>query len=271
MPALQQPLHTGTAPSAPAWPRVLLLVLAVGQVISSLASQAAGTELTTPDRPGEPPIVPISWAFSIWGVIELLSLLYAVWALPDRRPDKRLRSELAVPLSIVFAGFSCWLVAAEVEPVWTTVVVFAVMVAGLLKALQIALRSRAAIAKWPRPARWLIWWTIGIYSGWSTMAIWINLTTSMAASGAPVSGTWGISGQLAVLAGATATAVVIVRWTNGLVPYTLAACWALTTAALGAADAGETLLAAAAAAGLCITAATAVHARRHFRAPAPRP
>ncbi|WP_406408794.1 hypothetical protein [Streptomyces sp. NBC_01643] len=262
MPASQQPLHSVTAPRALAWRRALL-VLAVGQVISSLASQVADTELTTPDLPGEPPIVPVGWAFSIWGLIELLSLLYAVWALPDHRPDNRLRSELAVPLTIVFAGFSCWLVAAEFEPVWTTVVVFAVMVTGLLKALQIALRNRQAIAKWPRPERWLIWWTIGIYSGWSTMAIWINLTTAMADSGAPVSGTWGISAQLAVLAGATATAVVIVRWSNGLIPYTLAACWALTTAGLGATDAGETLLATAAAAGLCITAATAVHARRH--------
>ncbi|MER5567252.1 hypothetical protein ABT083_13745 [Streptomyces goshikiensis] len=267
MPASQQPLHTVTAPRALAWRRALL-VLAVGQVISSLASQAADTELTTPDRTGEPPIVPVAWAFSIWGLIELLSLLYALWALPDRRPDSHLRSELAVPLSVVFAGFSCWLVAAEVEPVWTTVVIFAVMVTGLLKALQIALRNRLAIAKWPRSARWLIWWTIGIYSGWSTMAIWINLATSMAASGAPVGGPWGICGQLAVLAGATVTAVVIVRWTNGLVPYTLAACWALTTAGLGAADAGESLLAAAAAVGLCITAATAVHARRHLSAPA---
>ncbi|MFF3791781.1 hypothetical protein ACFYXW_17260 [Streptomyces sp. NPDC001981] len=78
--------------------------------------------------------MPVGWAFSIWGLIELLSLLYAVWALPDHRPDNRLRSELAVPLTIVFAGFSCWLVAAEFEPVWTTVVVFAVMVTGLLKA-----------------------------------------------------------------------------------------------------------------------------------------
>ncbi|MFF3637464.1 hypothetical protein [Streptomyces sp. NPDC002250] len=259
MRALQESLHV-TVRNARAWRRALV-VLAVGQVISSIFSQASGTQLTTPDRSGEPPIVPVGWAFSIWGLIELLSLAYAVWALPDSRPDNRLRDELAVPLTIVYAGFSCWLVAAEIEPVWTTVVVFAIMIAGLLKALQIALHNRDAIGEWSRPAQWLIWWTIGIYSGWSTMAIWINLTTAMAGSGAPISGTWGISAQLVVLAGATATAVLITRWTDALLPYTLAACWALATAGLGAAGAGETLLAAAAAAGLVITAAVAVRTR----------
>ncbi|MCD0486056.1 hypothetical protein LO771_27635 [Streptacidiphilus sp. ASG 303] len=261
MPVPQEARHTVTARRTSAWRRALL-VLAVGQVVSSIAGQAAGMELTTPDRAGEPPVVPVGWAFSIWGLIELLSLAYAVWALPDGRPDRRLRNELAVPLTVVFAGFSCWLAAAEVEPVWTTVAVFAVMVAGLLKALQIALRNRDAIARWPRAGRWLAWWTIGIYSGWSTMAIWINLTTAMAGSGAPVGGARGIGAQLAVLAGATMTAVAVIRWSNGLLPYTLAACWALATAGLGAADAGEALLAAAAAAGLCTAAATTVHARR---------
>jgi len=43
------------------------------------------------------------------------------------------------------------------------------------------------------------------------VAIWLNLTTALAFSGAPVTRTAGVVGQLAVLAGATATAVLDVR------------------------------------------------------------
>ncbi|GGT04533.1 hypothetical protein [Streptomyces chromofuscus] len=258
MPARQ---HTPTARTAAAW-RLALLFFAVGQVISPVFNQIAGTEFTTADRAGEPPIVPVGWAFAIWSLVEVLCLAYAVWALPEHRPDIALRSELAVPLTVAFAGFSCWLVAAEAEPVWATVVIFAIMVAALLKALRIALRQRHAIAAWPRLPRHLLWWTLGIYTGWSTMAVWINFTTAMAGSGAPTRSTAAVAAQLAVLAGATATAVVIVRWTRGLLPYALAACWALLTAGLGAAQAGEPVLAAGAATGFAITAASTFRARR---------
>lgn len=74
----------------------------------------------------------------------------------------------------------------------------------------------------------------------------------MASSGAPPTGTAGTLGQLAILLGATATAAVFVRYTNGLTPYAAAAGWALGGAALGAYAAGANLLAAAAAAGLTV-------------------
>ncbi|MBC8091531.1 MAG: hypothetical protein H7Y15_06245, partial [Pseudonocardia sp.] len=194
--------------------RVAVLVLAVLQVVSPLVSQVVGADgFTVADRVGEPPIVPVGWAFSIWGLIELLSVAYAVWAL--RRPADALLDELAKPLIVVFAGFSLWIVAASVEPVWTTVVVFLAMFAGLLWALRIALAHRAEIAGWSRPGRALLWGTLGVYTGWTSIAVWVNLTTALSASGAPITGPVGVLGQAAVLAGATATAVAILRWTGG--------------------------------------------------------
>ena len=81
-------------------------------------------------------------------------------------------------------------------------------------------------------------------------------------SGAPVAGAVGVVGQLAVLAGATATAVLVLRRTHGLVPYAAAGVWALVAAVLGAA--GEQVLAVAAGAGVLVVVATTVvlHARR---------
>ncbi|WP_439658484.1 hypothetical protein ACSHWB_39825 [Lentzea sp. HUAS TT2] len=244
--------------SAVVW-RVVLVLLALGQVVSPLVVSAlGGGEFRTSDRAGEPPIVPAGYAFSIWGLVEALCLAYAVWALFTRTPGRDVRDRLAKPLSVVFAGFTVWLVAAEVEPVWSTVAVFVVMVIGLLAALRIALGHRAEIARWQRAPRVLLWSTLGVYTGWSSVAIWVNLTTALTESGAPIDGTAGVAGQVAILAGATATAVVLLWRTAGLVSYGMAVAWALVAVVIATAQAQQPVLAVIAAVALvCVGAATA--------------
>jgi hypothetical protein len=65
---------------------------------------------------------------------------------------------------------------------------------------------------WSQPALG----TLGLYTGWTSIAIWLNLATRMAGSGAPLTGTACTLGQLAILLGATATAAVLVCYTDGL-------------------------------------------------------
>ncbi|WP_197040751.1 hypothetical protein [Pseudonocardia halophobica] len=238
---------------------VLALVqLAAPPVISALG----GGAFTTADRAGEPAIVPAGYAFSIWLVIELLSLLWALWAAVPSGPDPDLRERIARPLTVVFAGFTAWLVAAELEPRWATFAVFLVMLAGLLAATRIALREAARIRAWSGYGQALLWGTLGLYLGWSSVAIWLNLTTALVASGAPLDGSAGLLGQLAVLAGATATAVALLRWTGVLLPYLGAVVWALAGAMLGARGAGEPVLAFGAAVGLVVVIVAALGMRR---------
>ncbi len=247
----------------PSLAAALVLILAVGQFVSPVFSGLFGGAFTTADRAGEPPIVPAGYTFSIWGLIEVVSLAYAIWALWWRGTGHtRLVDRLSVPLVVVFAGFSVWIVAAEVEPNWTTLAVFVVMLVGLLKAMTIALQERATIAGWPKLGQALLWVTIGLYLGWSSIAIWLNLATGMAGSGAPIDGTVGTLAQLAILAGATGTAMVILSWTRGLLPYAAAVAWAFVGGVIGAAGAGQPLLAAAAGVGLALTMGTLVVVRR---------
>ncbi|SDV02500.1 hypothetical protein SAMN04488544_3647 [Microlunatus sagamiharensis] len=249
----------GTTPAG-----VALVVLAVGQVVSGgLVSVLADSPIMQSDRPGEPAITPLGYAFSIWGLIEVFSLALALWLPWFRRrtdaPGVAVVDALTRALLIVFAGFSVWLVASVVEPAWATLAVFLVMAVGLAAGLRVAVGARSEIAGWSTLGRTLVWGTLGFYAGWSTVAIWLNLTTGLAFSGAPVTGTAGVLGQLAVLAGATATAVVVLRFTGGLLPYAAAVVWALVGASLGAAGAGEPLLVGAAVVGLLVVvAATAV-------------
>ena len=179
---------------------------------------AFGGAFTTADRANEPLIVPPGGTFAIWSVIIALSVGYAVWAESDRRPDPELRDRLTGPLLVTTVGFSVWLAAAELEPNWTTLVVFVVMLAGLLRALAYAMEQRAAIRAWSPLARGLLWGTLGLYTGWSSVAIWLNLCTALVGSGAPVTTPSAVLGQIAILAGAVGTAVAITWFTGGLLP-----------------------------------------------------
>jgi hypothetical protein len=223
----------------------LLLPLALLQIAGPLVPAIRDNAFTRPDRLGEPAIVPAGYTFAIWGLIEAVSLGWALWSLARPTP---LGERLAGPLAVVFAGFTLWLLAVTfVDPNWLTLVIFLGMFAGLLAALRTALGARAEVADWSLPARGLLWGVLGLYTGWTSVAVWANLTTALVSVGAPVAGPVGVAGQLAVLAGAAATAAAILRWTGGLLPYAGAVLWAFVGVALGAAGAGEPVLTAAAA------------------------
>jgi hypothetical protein len=247
---------------------VALAVLALGQVISPVVFAATGNDLAAGES-AQLPITPAGYAFAIWTLIQLLSLGYAAWAALTTEDGADLRRRLAAPLAVVFAGFTLWLVAAAVQPAWWTLAIFLGMLAALVRALSVALAHRAEIAAWNPLGRTLLWGLLGAYTGWTSIAVWVNLGASAVDSGAPVAGTAALVGQLAVLSGATATGAALAWWTRGLLPYAAAAAWGLVGAAIGAQQAGAPVPAAAALGGLVVvvgvTAARWVGARRRVR------
>ncbi len=247
---------------------VVLVVLALGQVVSPVVFSLTGNDLAEGDS-ARLAITPAGYAFVIWSLIQALALGYAAWSALTPADGTDLRRRLAAPLAVVFAGFTLWLLVAAVEPTWSTVAVFLVMLAGLLRALSVALAHRAQIAAWSPVGRTLLWALLGLYTGWASIAIWVNLAAALVGSGAPTAGAAAFAGQLAILAGATATGAALAWWTRGLLPYTAAAAWALVGAAVGAQQAGAPVLAAAALGGLVVVAGAAasrwVRARRGVR------
>ena len=245
--------------------RRLLVVAAVGQAVSSYLVSTFGGTFTTADRAGEPLIVPPGGFFIIWSVIIALSIGYAIWADSDGRPDRYIRDRLNRPLLVACVGFSVWLTAAELEPVWTTLAVFLIMLAALLRALAYARRHRAAIQAWSPLGRLLLWGSLGLYTGWSSVAVWLNFTTALVASGAPITTPAAIVGQIAILAGAVGTAVAITWFSGGLLPYVAAVAWALAGVIVSTVQEGYPVLSTAAGLGLAIVLATALLARRSAR------
>ena len=246
--------------------RRLLVIAAVGQAVSSALVSVFGGTFTTADRAGEPLIVPPGGTFIIWNLIIALSIGYAVWAESDRRPNLALRNRLTLPLLVTCIGFSVWLAAAELEPIWSTLVVFLIMLAGLLRARMYAQEERAAIRAWSPFAQVLLWGTLGLYTGWSSVAVWLNLTTALVGSGLPITTPAAIVGQAAILAGAVGTAVAITWFARGLLPYVATITWALGGVIVSTVQGGYPVLAATAGLGLAIVLATAVLVRRQASA-----
>ncbi len=251
--------RTGTRPLI-----LAMLFFAFGQFVSPVFNALLGGSFTTSNRTGEPPLTPAGWTFSIWGLIEVVSVGLAIFlALRSKRSDADLIDRLAKPLLVVFIGFSVWILAAELEPVWSTLVIIVIMLAALLWAMRIALAERSRIAAWPRLGRALLWWTLGLYTGWLSVATWLNLTTAFAGSGAPITGTLGIAAQIATLAGALGTALLVLSWTGGLLSYAAAVCWGLIGAIAGTSQAGQPVLTVAVVIGLvAVVVATAITRRR---------
>lgn len=190
----------------------------------------------------------------------------AICAESDKRPNLALRNRLTRPLLVTCIGFSIWLAAAELEPIWSTLVVFLIMLAALPCALTYAQEGRAAIRTWSPLAQVLLWGTLGLYTGWSSVAVWLNLTTALVGSGLPITTPAAIVGQGAILAGAVGTAVTITWFTRGLLTYVATITWALGGVIVSTVQERYAGLAATARLGLAIVLATAVLARRQARA-----
>ncbi len=197
-------------------------------------------------------ITPAGWAFSIWGLITLLSAITSVAVL---------RVGLGAPwetraltgASIAFAGFSTWLIIAAQDWLWLTVAVFAIMVAALIDVVRLLVRHADDLTC-PLWLRRMATLTFGLYLGWSSVAVFVNVAAALIHSGASAT---GIAWQAMVLVAATAAVIVLTAALRGTPGYVAAALWALIAAAIGAAHRGSALLAGASAVAAVLIAVVA--------------
>lgn len=242
--------------------RYAVVVLAVGQAVSTLVFDRFAT---APLASGEEysPLVPPAPMFAIWGIIVTASIVWSVTAARTSTLGDETRDALSAPLALAFAGFSLWLAAAstaQTSPL--TLGAFALLLTGLLTALRRAASRQGAVATWPRWERRLLSFLLGVYTGWASIAAFVNVATVTQALGAPTDGVRGAVWQSLLLLAAASTAVAIARLSRGNIWYALTASYALTGAAISAATSGYPLLAALALAAVATLAITTVLVRR---------
>lgn len=195
--------------------------------------------------------VPAGYVFSIWGLIYLGLIAYAVYqALPAQRDNPRLQ-RVALPFFISSIANVAWLFLWHYEIFTLTIVAML----GLLLSL-IAIYFRLGIGREPvsRAETWSVRIPFSIYLGWVTVATIANATSLLDYLRW---GGWGISEQVwAVIMLAVglliATAVAITRSDTA---YMLVIVWAF--AGIGVKHAGAPLVGTSAwlAAGLALLVA----------------
>lgn len=208
------------------------------------------------------PVAPASAAFSIWSVIYLGLIAYAIWqALPSQRESARQRS-----MGWLAAGSmalnAAWLLVVQAGSVWLSVVVMA----ALLVVLVLILERMRATAPAARVETVLVDGTFGLYLGWVTVAAIANVAAAAASSEPGDLGLGATGWSVALLIAAAVIGVAFAVHTGGRLTINLAMAWGLAWIAVGRWQGPLTdrtvAVVAAAAAGVVLLAPIVVGLRR---------
>lgn len=199
----------------------LIVALAVAQVVAPVVP-FSGVGASPNESTTDLLITPEGYTFSIWSVIYLLSIVFAlavVWKGCTGTGDGR---RLLADLGIAFAGAAVWILVSAAEWTWVTPIVLTVMTVVLIDAARIA----AGPADEAAPT-WLTNLTrilVGIYAAWATAAVFQNWA---AAIGADLADPQSLGWQLAILLVCAVFGLAVTATVGSeLVAYPLTLIWA---------------------------------------------
>lgn len=194
---------------------------------------------------------PAGYVFSIWSLIYLGLIAYAIWqALPEQRSDPVVRA-LDGPILLSSLANGLWLVFWHRLDIPLTLPLMLVLLGSL-----ITVHTRLGIGRWPARSRGEAWCArvpFGLYLGWITVATVANvaiLLLHLGWQGGPLSPeVWAAA--LVLVAGLLAWLMALRR---GDAVYPLVIAWAAWGIAAKQADAASLALIARSVAGLAILA-----------------
>ncbi|MFO8076290.1 MAG: hypothetical protein ACQETV_09440 [Actinomycetota bacterium] len=207
--------------------RWLVVALAVWQIAAAGLSQSGllpGDDVGTISDRYDSWIDPAGYAFSIWGLVYLASLVLAGYQARASQRDDPALAGLRIPLAVAFALNGLWIIAFQQE----AFVLAQAIIVGLTAALAV---GYAGLARRGRPGsrseRWVVLTTVGLYLGWATIATAAGFSTTLLAEGVTdlvlPTQVWALLAVVA--AGAIATAVTAAGPPEPGFP--VAATWAL--------------------------------------------
>ena len=158
--------------------RLIVLACAVFAVVVAQAQMLMGWGQTPSEfsADSDATLKVAGYAFSIWGLIYVAILAYAVRQALRQTGESLLIHRFGWPSAAAFLGIGWWVVAAAFD--WeaaTVVLIFASLIVLLLPLLHNAGAIRA-LGRTDRD-RWLVVWPLGLLAGWLTVAAPLNLLT----------------------------------------------------------------------------------------------
>lgn len=174
-------------------------------------------------------IAPAAQAFSIWSVIYLGLIAYAIWqALPSQRHQPRQR-RLGYPIAASLILNAAWILSVQYGFVALSVPVIVALLVVLIETFRRTLASRPT----GRVEALVLDGTVGLYLGWVCVATAANIAaylTSIGFAGFGISGdVWGA----AVAAVAGTVGVLLALRGSGRIAPTASLCWGLAWVAVG--------------------------------------
>ena len=207
--------------------RLIVLACAVFAVVVAQAQMLMGWGQTPAEfsADSDATLKVAGYAFSIWGLIYVAILAYAVRQAMRQTGESLLIHRFGWPSAAAFLGIGWWVVAAAFD--WeaaTVVLIFASLAVLLLPLLHNADVVRA-LDRTDRD-RWLVVWPLGLLAGWLTVAAPLNLLT--VATGDDALPTVLSPTAWAMLAVAIVTLVALgVTWRIRMLAYALPIAWGL--------------------------------------------
>ena len=237
--------------------QILLPFAAVFQVAGSSLPQIYdwGVNVGERSRALDTAIIPAGWAFSIWGLIFLWSLLFAGYAATRSGDKVALVDRVALPAALAFLANGVW---GLYTPLFgLNIGSEIIIVIGLLSAVSAALIAGRHPMK-SVAQNILVAAPLGLLAGWLTAASFVGGSSVLLGLGVDISNPV----LLGFLTGATLVAAIII-WSGASLAYSAALLWALSAIIEKNLDDGnQIILVAAAIALVVILAASALRPKR---------
>jgi len=173
---------------------------------------------------------PAGYAFSIWGLIYLASLVLAVYQLLGSAPASAANRRTGWLLVLAFACSTVWVPIFGSGLIWLAQVVIFALVAFLVIALIRLTRLGPAASA---AERWCLRIPVGLYLGWATCASAAGLALTLRWFGTGELGLVPIGVSLLVVVLAVAACLLVVLRLDALAGFAFTACWALIAVAIG--------------------------------------
>jgi len=208
------------------WRQAGNLIFALTQIAAGYVFTifAVGRSLNSSAAAYPTPVIPAGYAFSIWGIIFLFSLAYAIYQLlPSQRENSLLRRLGWFTASAFFFNTVWELVAQLVTFNWPTLFIIVLILVSALAAFF----RLPAYRKLERREKWLVFTPVSLLAGWVSAATFVNLSSVLNQLNFNNFG-FSLAGfSLLIIALACLFAAFILYKSGGNVLYGLTVIWAL--------------------------------------------
>lgn len=216
----------------PSLKRTILNIVAVVTVIvmNWLATSLPLNGKSTGELSDQYPVLiqPAGYAFSIWSLIYLGLISFAVYqALPSQQDNKRIE-RITPSFLISCVANIAWLVTWHYEILWLNIIIMLLLLASLIG---IYLQLRGDHEPISVQERWFMWVPFSLYLGWVTVATIVNLAVVLYAAGWQDLGPVGVALTALLILTAAGIAIRMLFYSHDPA-YALVVVWALIAIAV---------------------------------------